>query len=147
MKSTECKLGRVFVLKLEHGDRLPDCIEKFAMEKNISAAQVVFVGGIDSGKVVVGPRKTEEMPPQPVYLNLKDAYEALGAGIIAPNEGGKPILHMHATMGRGRKALTGCTRPGVFTWLTGEAVIYEIVGSITIRKKDPASGFVLLDIA
>ena len=146
MKSTECKHGRVFVLKLDHGDKLPDCIEKFAQEKAISTAQVIFLGGIDRGQVVVGPRETAEMPPQPVLLDIDEAHEVVGAGIIALNTEGRPVLHMHATLGRGGTAITGCIRPGVFTWLTGEAVIYEIMGSAAVRKKDAASGFALMDI-
>ncbi|KDR94128.1 hypothetical protein SAMN02745945_00812 [Peptoclostridium litorale DSM 5388] len=34
MKATEGKLGRVFVIRLEEGDILPDCIEEFASVKN-----------------------------------------------------------------------------------------------------------------
>lgn len=147
MKSTEGRIGRIFIIRLENGDKLPDCIEEFALEKKISTAQVIFLGGIDRGEVVVGPRKTEEMPPEPVLLTISEAHEALGAGLLATADSGKPVLHMHATMGRGGKAIMGCTRHGVFTWLTGEVMICEIIGTMAQRKRDAASGFVLLDVA
>lgn len=33
MIASEGRLGRVFVLRLEDGDRVPDCIEAFAAER------------------------------------------------------------------------------------------------------------------
>ena len=68
MKSCEGQIGRVFVIRLEHGDIVPTCIERFAKENKISVGHVIMVGGIDSGEVVVGPRNSREMPPQPLLL-------------------------------------------------------------------------------
>jgi len=146
MKASEGKIGRVFILRLEDGDVVPDCIEKFAEEKGIKVGQVVLVGGIGAGQVVVGPRKTEEMPPEPVLLPVDGAHEVEGVGIIAPDKDGKPVLHIHASLGRGGRTLTGCLRPGVKTWLVGEAVIYEILGAAVKRLPDKASGFSLMEM-
>ena len=56
MKYSEGKTGRVFVIKLEDGDRLPVIIENFAAEHNIWRAACMMVGGIDDGgTIVVGP--------------------------------------------------------------------------------------------
>ena len=63
MKATEGRQGRVFVMRLEDGDMLPDCIERFATEKEISVGYVIVVGGIGEGEVVVGPRHSSRMPP------------------------------------------------------------------------------------
>jgi predicted DNA-binding protein with PD1-like motif len=146
MKASEGHIGRVFVLRLEDGDVVPDCIERFAAEKSISVGQVVLVGGIGSGKIVVGPEDSEEMPPEPVLLPINGAHEVVGVGIIAPDKDGKPTLHIHASLGRADKALTGCLRPGVTTWLVGEAVIYEILGAKAARLPDPKSGFDLMEM-
>jgi predicted DNA-binding protein with PD1-like motif len=146
MKATEGHIGRVFVLRLEDGDVVPDCIERFAQEKGISIGQVVLVGGIGGGRVVVGPEDSEEMPPEPVLLPINGAHEVVGVGIIAPDKDGKPTLHIHASLGRADKALTGCLRPGVTTWLVGEAVIYEILGAKAARLPDPKSGFDLMEM-
>ena len=43
MQSSEGKLGRVFMLRLDHGDVVPDCIERFAEEKGVSVGHVVLV--------------------------------------------------------------------------------------------------------
>lgn len=146
MKSSEGQLGRVFVIRLENGDKVPDCIEQFAAEKGIYTGHVIMVGGVDRGEIVVGPSNSKSIPPKAVSWPLDAAHEIMGLGLLAPDEGGKPMLHMHASMGRGNKTLTGCTRPGIFTWLVGEVIIYEICGTSARRKKDKKSGFVLLEI-
>ena len=146
MRVSEGRIGRVFVIRLEDGDVVPECIEKFAQEKEISVGQVVLVGGIGGGEVVVGPRHSDEMPPDPVLLPVDGAHEVVGVGVIAPDEEGKPVLHIHGALGRSGKTLTGCLRPGVTTWLVGEAIIYEITGTDARRLPDEASGFNLLDV-
>jgi len=144
MKACEGQLGRVFVIRLEDGDVIPTCIESFAEEKKISVGQVLIIGGIGSGQVVVGPRYSDEMPPEPMLLPLDGAHEVVGVGIIAPSEQGKPALHMHAALGRSGKTTTGCLRPGVNTWIVGEVIICEIVGTNAARVLDNDTGFELL---
>lgn len=146
MKACEGTMGRIFVLRLEEGDRLPDCIESFAAKKGVSVGQVILVGGIGDGEVVVGPRNSSERPPQPMLLPVDGAHEVVGVGVLAPGEDGKPVLHMHAALGRSGNTLTGCLRPGVNTWLVGEAIVYEVLGANVFRAKDEDSGFVLLNI-
>jgi predicted DNA-binding protein with PD1-like motif len=144
MKATEGKLGRVFVVRLEDGDKIPASIERFAEEKKITAGQVILIGGIGGGQVVSGPRYSDKMPPDPMLLPVDGAHEVVGVGILVPGEDGKPMLHIHASLGRAGKTLTGCLRPGVDTWLVGEAIIYEITGVKARRAKDKKSGFELL---
>jgi len=146
MKASEGRIGRVFVVRLEGGDVVPDCIERFAENKGISVGHVILVGGIGSGEVVVGPRDSEERPPHPMLLPVDGAHEVVGVGIIAPGEDGKPVLHIHAALGRSGQTLTGCLRPGVKTWLVGEAIIYEILGAKVSRLPDKASGFDLMEM-
>ena len=146
MKASEGKIGRVFVLRLEDGDMVPKCIEKFAEEKGIRCGHVILIGGIGDGQVVAGPRVTEVMPPDPVMIPVEGAHEVAGVGILAPNKEGKSVLHIHASLGRGGKTLTGCLRPGVKTWLVGEAIIYEITGTSAKRLPDAVSGFDLMEV-
>ena len=146
MKASEGKIGRVFVIRLEDGDVIPGCIERFAAEQGISVGHVILVGGIGGGEVVVGPRRSEERPPQPMLLPVDGAHEVAGVGVIAPGEDGKPVLHIHAALGRSGQTITGCLRPGVTTWLVGEAIIHEITGVDAARVMDKESGFALLEI-
>jgi len=146
MKATEGSIGRIFLLRLDDGDVIPDCIEKFAAAKNIRHAQVTLVGGIAGGEVVAGPRQSREMPPDPMRLPVDGAHEVTGTGIIAPDQDGQPVLHIHAALGRAGRTLTGCLRPGVTAWLVTEAVVIEILGLNARRLPDAASGFTLLQV-
>ena len=81
-----------------------------------------------------------------MLLPVDGAHEVLATGIIAPDENGKPVLHIHGALGRSGSTLTGCLRPGVTTWLVGEVILYEILGLDVKRVKDERSGFTLLSI-
>ncbi|EEG77059.1 PPC domain-containing DNA-binding protein [Dethiobacter alkaliphilus] len=144
MKATEGKIGRVFVIRLEEGDVVPGCIENFAAENNIKVGFVNIIGGIGSGEVVTGPRRTYEMPPSPMVLPVDGAHEITGTGVLVPGDDGRPQLHLHASLGRAGKTTTGCLRPGVKTWLVGEVVLCEILGVDSKRVLDNKSGFALL---
>lgn len=146
MKASEGRIGRVFVIRLEDGDAVPDAIERFAAERGVVVGQVILVGGIGGGQVVVGPRRTDETPPEPMLLPVDGAHEVAGVGILAPGADGKSHLHIHAALGRSGQTLTGCLRYGVKTWLTGEAVLYEILGADVKRVVDPSCGFELLQV-
>lgn len=145
MKVCEGRIGRVFVIRLEDGDVVPHCIERFAEEKGVSVGQAILVGGIGSGVVVVGPRHSQERPPEPMLLPVDGAHEVVGVGVLAPNEGGKPVLHIHAALGRAGQTMTGCLRHGVTTWLVAEVILFEILGADMLRMKDKQSGFELLE--
>ena len=146
MKACEGRIGRVFVIRLEDGDIVPECIERFAKRKRVSVGQAILVGGIGAGDVVVGPRHSDERPPEPMLLPIDGAHEVVGVGMLAPNEDGKPTLHIHAALGRAGQTVTGCLRQGVSTWLVGEVILYEILGAKVARIKDKQSGFELLEL-
>jgi predicted DNA-binding protein with PD1-like motif len=147
MKASEGKLGRVFVIRLEDGDVIPASIARFAQEKKISVGQVILIGGIGDGQVVVGPRRSDEMPPEPMLLPVDGVHEVVGVGIIAPDKKGKPTLHIHASLGRSGQTTCGCLRPGVTTWLIGEVIILEILGTNAVRLPSKKAGFELLEVA
>ena len=144
MKACEGRIGRVFVIRLEDGDVVPECIERFAEEKGVMVGQAVLVGGIGSGQLVVGPRSSEERPPDPMLLPIDGAHEVVAVGVLAPGEKGKPVLHIHGALGRSGQTITGCLRPGVNTWVVGEVILFEILDAKVARLKDKESGFALL---
>ena len=143
MQASEGKVGRVFTLRLDDGDVIPECIESFAAERNIKLAQVILLGGVGTGDVVSGPRAAE-MPPKAMLLPVDGVHEIMGAGLLAPDAAGKPRLHIHGALGRAGTTLTGCLREGVETWFMVEAVLTEILDDHTCRQQDAASGLSLL---
>lgn len=146
MKASEGRLGRVFIIRFEDGDRLPECIERFAAEKGVTTGLVILVGGIGSGKVVVGPENAEDRPPKPMVLPISGVSEVAGVGVLAPGDDGKPALHIHAALGRSGQTMTGCLRQGVTTWLLAEAILYEITGAQVRRLMSEETGFEMLEV-
>jgi predicted DNA-binding protein with PD1-like motif len=147
MQFTEAKLGRLFVLRLHDGDRLPEVLESFATEKNISTALCFFLGGAkEKSRVVVGPKDGYASPPEPMVTLLDGVHEACGVGTIFADEEGKPKLHMHASFGRKQNTVTGCVRMGVDVWRIGEVVVLELAGVSARRAKDKETGFEFLEI-
>jgi len=147
MQYDEGRLGRIFVLRLEEGDRLPETIESFARAHDIKSGMVVYLGGANDGsRLVVGPEENRTEAVVPMIHVLKGIHEALALGTLFPNESGDPVLHLHAAAGREGKASVGCTRVGVEVWLVGEVVVFELLGTRGQRKKDPHTGFELLQL-
>jgi predicted DNA-binding protein with PD1-like motif len=148
MQFTEAKLGRVFVLRLHDGDRLPEVLEVFATENNVSTALCFFLGGVkEKSRVVVGPKDGYASPPEPMVTLLNGVHEACGVGTIFADEEGKPKLHMHASFGRKQNTVTGCVRMGVDVWRIGEVVVVELTGTSAQRVVDKETGFELLETA
>lgn len=144
MKVAEGTIGRVFVLRLEHGERLPDCVEAFAHERGVSRAFCALVGGVDKATIVTGPVDGEAVPPVPMLTALAGVQEVAAVGTLFPDADGRPRLHMHGAFGRGEEARVGCIRPGIDIWTIGEFVLIELQGLDMTRRRDPATGFELL---
>lgn len=145
MKAAEGKIGRVFILRMDDGDELPGAIEEFAKEKGVRVGYVSFVGGIGAGKIVTGPRDPGTRPVDPMLTAIDNAHEVAAVGVLAPDEAGHPVLHMHGAFGRETRTVSGCMRPGVKTWLVGEVILYEILGTGSMRIRDEAAGFSRLE--
>jgi predicted DNA-binding protein with PD1-like motif len=146
MKYCESGVGRVFILRLEDRDSLPRTIENFAAEKGLLRAACYVLGGAAGGsRLVVGPEDGDEKPPRPMTLPLEGVHEMAGFGTIFPDEEGRPSLHLHAACGRGSETKTGCVRPGVDVWKVGEVILFELTDCSAQRRRDPETGFSLLE--
>ncbi|MEM5790041.1 MAG: PPC domain-containing DNA-binding protein [Syntrophobacteraceae bacterium] len=137
MQYSEGGIGRIFTLRLETGDRLPDAIENFAREHRIQRAMAIYVGGAaGTSRVVAGPREDSGNEIVPIIHGFEGRQEVLGVGTIFPNDSGEPSLHMHASMGREGDATVGCVRAGVDVWLVGEVILLEILGAGGRRTRE-----------
>jgi predicted DNA-binding protein with PD1-like motif len=146
MKYAEGKVGRVFIIRLEQGEIVHKVLEKFAAEKEVRSAAVLIVGGADKGsKLTVGPENGSVRPIVPLDHILTKVHEMAGVGTLFPDENGRPSLHVHAGFGREGDGVVGCIRRGVVTWLILEVIMIEIIGTNSVRLKDPDTGFDLLE--
>ena len=139
-------MGRIFVVRLQDGDVLNSSIEQLAREEGIERAMLIYLGGARAGSVIIaGPEDSDAIPVKPMEALLEGVHEACGVGTIFPDESGNPVLHLHAAFGRAGDASAGCTRKKVVTWHVGELVLIEITDSTAVRRKDPATGFELVE--
>ena len=139
-------LGRVFVLRLDDGDVVHEAIEQVARDEGVLRAAVLVLGGADDGsRVVVGPEDGRAAVIEPMERVLHGVHEMAGVGTLFPDAEGGPRLHLHAAFGRDDRVTAGCIRRGVTTWVVGEVVVIELVGSEGMRRRDPATGFELLE--
>ncbi len=146
MKYSEAKYGRVFVIRLEDGDILHECIEKFAHENSIEAGFLIAVGGADKGtKLVVGPEEGRAKSINPMEYILDEVHEITGTGTVFLNEKGEPKLHMHVAGGREDTTKTGCVRKGLKVWHVLEVVLVELTDTKAKRITDMKTGFELLE--
>jgi len=145
MQFTEGQFGRVFALRLEHGEPMPDVLEEFCIDHNVKTGMAIMVGGADDGSnLVVGPEDGDGIPVNPMVTALQGTHEAGAVGTIFPNADGKPVLQMHAACGREQSTITGCIRKGIKTWHILEIILIEMTGLDMARLKDDVTGFELL---
>lgn len=138
------QIGRVVVARGFEGEDLYAEIESLAAREKIDCAAVLLLGGLRSGKVVVGP-KNPTGPIEPVFTEFDDAREVAGVGTIFPDDQG-PKLHLHAGIGRGGHAIVGCLRGGAKIFCVLEVIIFEIKGVEATRRPDPQLGLALLSV-
>ncbi len=136
------QVGRIIAARLFEGEDIYNSIEQIARQENIKAAAVTVVGGLRKAKVVVGP-KCEEPKIEPNFREFEGPGEIVGVGTVYEDDQG-PVLHLHASAGRGDNIITGCPRGGATTFLVLEVTIIEIVGVTGKREPDEKTGFNLL---
>jgi predicted DNA-binding protein with PD1-like motif len=144
MKYQTGETGRVVVARFEDGDNILQGLIEIAKKEAIKAGVVYLVGGMKGGRFVVGPEK-EELPPIPVWRELKESHEIVGIGTIFW-QGDEPKIHFHGTYAKRDNVKAGCMRENAETFLLLEAIILELKGITAVRELDPVSGIVLLKV-
>ncbi|HTP64182.1 MAG TPA: PPC domain-containing DNA-binding protein [Geobacteraceae bacterium] len=136
--------GRIIVARFSDGDDVLAGLAEIVEKENIGCASFSLVGGLKSGRFVVGPER-EEMPPVPVWRELTESHEVVGFGTIFRQDG-KPKIHFHGAYGKHDNVRAGCLREMSRAFLVLEAVITEIRGVRACRRRDPVSGMSLLEL-
>jgi len=139
MEYAKGRIGRVFTVRVDHGDDLLLELIKLAEMEKIESAVFMLLGALREGKLVTGPKENRR-PPEPVWSGFNDAHEILGIGDIFL-ENGKPKIHLHAGTGRGDSIKLGCLRGESEVFMVVEVFIFELEGISAIRVMDAEQGF------
>jgi predicted DNA-binding protein with PD1-like motif len=144
MQYTKGSIGRIFLLKFDNEDVLLEELSRFVKKERLKAATMVFIGALKEGDLVTGPKKPI-IPPEPNKVSFQDGWEVMGIGTIFKNKSG-PQIHIHSSMGKKLKTLTGCVRGKSKVFLVIEAVVFELKGVNATKSIDPRTGLNLLKI-
>ena len=139
MEYCKGEVGRVFVVRFDHEDKLLDELTELVIKEKILTGWIQLLGGMRRAEIVTGPEKPI-MPPKPIWSKIETAQELLASGSILWDEE-KPILHLHGAMGSKDGTVVGCLRKAVETYLLVEAVIFEFNGIGAFRKWYPEGEF------
>lgn len=143
MKYRRGHLGRVLVVKLEHGDDLLKELRQLAVKEKVSSAVLFLIGALKKASLVAGPQE-DVIPPLRVWNSFDDAREMVGIGTLFMDHNQEPVIHLHAAAGRGDDCRTGCIRGEAEAYLVVEVIILEILGSGAMRKLDAITGMDML---
>ena len=145
MEYTQGYIGRIFLLRFKDDDILLKELSAFVKKEKLKTATLLFLGAFKKGYLVTGPKKPV-IPPQPNWVKFQNGWEVMGFGTIFTNKTG-PQIHIHASMGKKGRVLTGCVRKDSKIFLTLEAVVFELKGVKATKEMDPETGLNLLKIA
>jgi predicted DNA-binding protein with PD1-like motif len=141
MDFAEGRIGRVFAVRVDHGEDLLSVLNSFVRKKGIQCAMAQFLGALSEGKVVTGPERAL-LPPSPNFEGFSGGWEIFGMASIYPGDDG-PMIHLHISAGRGRDSLTGCLREVAKTYIVVEVFIIEFVGFHALKILETKTGLKL----
>lgn len=139
MEYAKGRIGRVFTVRMDHGDDLILELIKLAELEKIESAVFVLLGALKEGKLVTGPEENRR-PPVPIWSAFDDVHEIIGIGDIFLEEG-RPKIHLHAGTGREDSVEIGCLRGESEVFMVVEVFIFEIEGIAAERVLDAKQGF------
>jgi len=123
---------KTHIVKLEKDSDLLDSLTTYAEENNIQAAEINFIGAVQSAKVLYFNQEKKKYDEH----IMDQPYEVLsGIGNISILDN-KPFVHVHVVLADSTgKAYGGHLDKGTKVWLI-EAFIHEVESKNLVRKFD-----------
>ena len=143
VRYASARMGRIFVARVDHGEDLIGELRLILTREGVSRAVMLFLGALGEGSLVTGPEEPV-IPPVPHLMKFGGGWEVVGMATAYPGEDG-PAIHLHGSIGRGDRALTGCLRGRAETYLVMEVVIFELADLPVRRNRDSSTGLILPD--
>jgi predicted DNA-binding protein with PD1-like motif len=117
-------IGRVFAVRVDHGEDVLSELSGLAIKENIKSAFFILLGAMGSADLVTGP-KDKVVPPTIVWSKFDDVREIIGAGNIFW-ENGAPKIHLHGAAGSSKGMTMGCIRKAAQAFMVVEVFIVEM---------------------
>ena len=123
---------KTHIVKLEKDTDLLDSLTNYAKENNIQAAEINFIGAVQSAKVLYFNQEKKKYDEH----IMDQPYEVLsGIGNISLLDD-KPFVHVHVVLADSSgKAFGGHLEKGTKVWLI-EAFIHEVDSKNLVRNFD-----------
>ena len=138
-KFWEAKAGRAFVGRLAAGSDLVEEIERFCLEREVTAAQVTVVGAVRRASYAY----YEQHDRRYRELETDSHHEIAGfVGNISLRDD-KPFLHAHATLGDAAGATVGGHLLRGTEVFAAEVMIRELGEVSLVRLPDEETGLAL----
>ena len=138
-KYWEAKAGRAFAGRLATGSDLVEEIERFCLEREITAAQVTVIGAVRRARYAYyeqGDHRYRE-------LESESHHEIVGfVGNVSLRDD-KPFLHAHATFADADGATVGGHLLRGIEVFAAEVMIRELGGVSLVRLPDEETGLAL----
>lgn len=131
-------IGRVFAVRIDHGEDVLGELFGLALKEDIRSAFFMMLGAMGRADLVTGP-KDKVVPPTIVWSKFDDAREILGAGNIFW-ENGAPKIHLHGAAGSSKGMTMGCIRKAAEAFMVLEVFIVEM-DIVAERVHDEKIGF------
>ncbi len=117
-------IGRIFAVRIEHGEDVLAELSGLAVKEDIKSAFLIMLGAMGNADLVIGP-KDKVTPPEVVWSKFNDAREIMGAGNIFW-ENGSPKIHLHGAAGNRSGMTMGCIRKQAEAFMVVEVFIMEM---------------------
>ncbi len=117
-------IGRVFAVRIDHGEDVIAGLSGLALKEDIRSAFFIMLGAAGSAELVTGPME-KVVPPTTVWYKFDDAREIIGAGNIFW-ENSAPKIHLHGAAGSSRGMVMGCFRKKAEAFMVVEVFIMEM---------------------
>jgi len=142
MRSAEITVARRILAVLEPGDDVLTSIAAICTEHRITSAVIPAFLGAFTEVTLIGTDQpvADHDAPMPQSTTVR-WVEGVGTATVAPDEQGRPVVHLHAAVGVKADAALGYAGHvlSARTHYTAELVIEEITGPTLRRRPDPAA--------
>jgi len=132
---------RDFVLRLEAGDDILECLQRFAERKRLRAAVFQGIGSLNKAKLGHYDFKTKEY----TYEVFDDDLEILSLEGNISTMDQKPLPHAHVTLGRRDFSVIGGHLDLGSLANMVEIVVQKLLGRL-VKAKDEKTGLNLLQL-